>query len=153
MRWAAVMSSCTEFTFSSTPTQAPSPLPLQGRQRKETLGTIDTCTCLHWSLSFQFFVTHVVSFSNKNWTIHTFGTLNTKCIWYQKVAKFCFYDDFVSGNEFKFNFSLLLIYGLITFQEEIQKFKRQYIYKHILDTDARDHVYPCIDKAWCCTTR
>jgi len=25
-------------------------------------------------------------------------------------------------------------------EEEIEKFKRQYIYKHILDTDARDHV-------------
>ena len=28
------------------------------------------------------------------------------------------------------------------FQEEIQQFKDQYIYKHIIDTDVREGVYP-----------
>ena len=57
-----MMSSCTEFTFSSTPTQAPSPLPLQGRQRKESLGSIDLYM---YMFALKFILPHVVSFSIK----------------------------------------------------------------------------------------
>ena len=31
---------------------------------------------------------------------------------------------------------------LICFQDEIQQFKDKYIYKHIIDTDVREGVYP-----------
>ena len=35
---------------------------------------------------------------------------------------------------------------MLSFQEEIQKFKHQYIYKHIIDTEAREHSYPYVQQ-------
>ena len=38
----------------------------------------------------------------------------------------------------------------VLFQEEIQEFKDRFIYKHIIDTEVNDNVYPFVDA---CTLR
>ena len=94
-------------------------------------------------LSCSTMFTHHLLLFNKNWTRRSvFDARRFSDFFYMMVLSVAINQKFAFKLKRMSNIACCWFSGLMTFQEEIQKFKRQYIYKHIMDTDARDHVYP-----------
>lgn len=161
--------------FPQPRSQALSPLPRQRRERRESLGSrflflgntkqlwrrTDNQFIRRYMFALKFILpvfcpatmfTHGVSFFSIRTEQSTRLAHQTKNTFYiRRLSKRFRQWQSIKKSLSNSNMACCWFSGLINFQEEIEKFKRQYIYKHILDTDARDHVYPLINKPRCYT--